>query len=85
MEDSFQIQAWRKEVKKPCKSLVTKALRTKRSRVKETLLTITQSLTNLRRRVLELQKLHSEHLQLLILSQKLRQKRTFWSRVKVES
>ena len=70
MEDSIQIQAWRKEAKTPFKSLVTKVLKVKRSKVKETLLIITQSLTNLLRRVLESQKLHSEHQQLLILSPK---------------
>ena len=61
MEDSIQIQAWRKEVRKPNKSSVIKVLKVKRSKVKETLLITTQSLTNLLRRVLESQKLHSEH------------------------
>ena len=66
----------------PYKSSVTKVLKVKRSRVKETLFTIAQNLTNLHKRVLESQKLHSEQQQLLILSLKLGQRRTFWSRVK---
>ena len=82
MEDSIQTQVWQKEVKIPYKSSVTKVLKVKRSRVKETLFTIAQNLTNLHKRVLESQKLHSEQQQLLILSLKLGQKRTFWSRVK---
>ena len=57
-------------MRKPNKSSVIKVLKVKRSKVKETLLIITQSLTNLLRRVLESQKLHSEHQQLLILSPK---------------
>ena len=82
MEDSIQIQAWLKEVKIPYRSTATKVLKVKKSRVKETLFITIQSLTNLHRRVLESQKLHSEHLQLLILSLKLGQKKTFWSRIR---
>ena len=82
MEDSIQIQAWQKEVKIPYRSTATKVLKVKKSRVKETLFITIQSLINLHRRVLESQKLHSEHLQLLILSLKLGQKKTFWSRMK---
>ena len=82
MEDSIQIQAWLKEVKIPYRSTATKVLKVKKSRVKETLFITIQSLINLHRRVLESQKLHSEHLQLLILSLKLGQKKTFWSRMK---
>ena len=82
MEDSIQIQAWLKEVKIPYISTATKVLKVKKSRVKETLFITIQSLINLHRRVLESQKLHSEHLQLLILSLKLGQKKTFWSRMR---
>ena len=82
MEDSIQIQAWLKEVKIPYRSTATKVLKVKKSRVKETLFITIQSLINLHRRVLESQKLHSEHQQLLILSLKLGQRRTFWSRAK---
>ena len=57
-------------MRKPNKSSVIKVLKVKRSKVKETLLITTQSLTKLPRRVLESQKLHSEHQQLLILSPK---------------
>ena len=69
-------------MKIPYISTVTKVLKVKRSRVKETLFITTQSLTNLHRRVLESQKQHSVHQQLLILSLKLGQKRTFWSRMR---
>lgn len=82
MEDSIQIQAWLKEVKITYISTATKVLKVKKSRVKETLFITIQSLINLHRRVLESQKLHSEHLQLLILSLKLGQKKTFWSRMR---
>ena len=82
MEDSTQIQAWLKEVKIIYISTATKVLKVKKSRVKETLFITIQSLINLHRRVLESQKLHSEHQQLLILSLKLGQKKTFWSRMR---
>ena len=82
MEDSIQIQAWLKEVKITYISTATKVLKVKKSRVKETLFITIQSLINLHKRVLESQKLHSEHLQPLILSLKLGQKKTFWLRMR---